>query len=160
MPVLIDTGDVLYGKLGVALCPVLGIADQDHKLVAYQYFTEINFVETVLARIRFQLKEIGQPQLDAVLSPPAAADEADSEAAHRRLKLGEKLYQAKNYAKALENVNKSIEKDPALAAAYVLKGRILVTMDKKDEARKAFGEALKLEPANAGASEGLKACDK
>ena len=101
MPVLIDAGDALYGKLGVALCPVLGITDQNHKLVAYEYFTKVNFVEVVQARIRHLLKEIDQRELDRVLNPPAAIPSADGDVAHRRFKLAEKLFQAKNYVKAL-----------------------------------------------------------
>ena len=160
MPVLIDAGDALYGKLGVVLSPVLGIADQDHKLVAYEYFTKVNFTEVVRARIRFLLKEINGQELERVLNPPAATPSVDADVARRRLKLGERLFQTKSYDKALENVNKSIEKDATVADAYALKGQIFAAQGNKDAARGAFAEALKLDPANASALEGMKASEK
>jgi hypothetical protein len=160
MPVLIDPGDALYGKLGVILCPVLGIADKDHKLVAYEYFTKINFTEVVRARIRYLLKEIDDQQLEQVLNPSGATAGSDADKARRRYKLAEKLYFAKNYAKALENVNDSLEKDQKVAATHALKGQILVALGNREAARAAFAEALKLDPTNATALEGLKAVEK
>ena len=160
MPVLIDAGDALYAKLRLALCPVVGIADQDHKLVACEYFTKVNFTEVVAGRIRFLLKEIDKAQLDRILNPPTAGTHGDdADLAHRRLMLAEKLLKAKSYEKALENVNKSIEKDSKSAAAYVLKGRIYSAQGNKDEARKAFGEALRIEPGNTNAIAGMKASE-
>jgi tetratricopeptide (TPR) repeat protein len=160
MPILIDAGDALYGKLGVMLCPVLGITDQDHKLVAYEYFTKVNFTEVVRARLRFLFKEIDEAELNRTLNPTSSSQGADAEKARRRLKLAEKLYLAKSYNKALENINDSLEKDKSDAAAYVLKGQILIAQGNKDGARAAFAEALKLEPANDSAKQGLNACDK
>jgi len=138
----------------------LGIADQDHKLVAYEYFTKVNFTEVVRARIRFLLKEINGQELERVLNPPAATPSVDADVARRRLKLGERLFQTKSYDKALENVNKSIEKDATVADAYALKGQIFAVQGNKDAARGAFAEALKLDPANASALEGMKASEK
>jgi hypothetical protein len=160
MPVLIDAGDALYGKLGVILCPVLGIADKDHKLVAYEYFTKINFTEVVRARIRYLLSEIDEQQLEQVLNPSGATTGGDAEKARRRYKLAEKLYFAKNYAKALENINDSLEKDQKVAATHALKGQILAAMGDREAARAAFAEALKLDPANTVALEGMKAIEK
>jgi tetratricopeptide (TPR) repeat protein len=160
MPVLIDVGDALYGKLGVALCPVLGIADRDHKLVAYEYFTKINFTDVVRARIQYLMKEITQQELERILNPPEATQGTGVESARLRLKLAEKLFLAKNYTKALENVNKSLEKDPTAVSAHVLKGNILAAQGNKEAARAAYAEALKLDPANASATEGLKAFEK
>ncbi|MBI5385151.1 MAG: tetratricopeptide repeat protein [Verrucomicrobia bacterium] len=157
MPVLIDAGDTLYGKLGVALTPVAGITDKDHKLVAYQPFSKVNYVEVVRARVRHLLKEITDEQLQAVLQPPAATQGGAASVARRYLKLAEKLLQAKNHGKALESVRKSLENDPALAAAHTLLGQILLAQDKPDDARKAFARALELDPNDAKASEGLKA---
>jgi hypothetical protein len=157
MPVLIDVGDALYGKLGVALTPVAGITDKDHKLVAYQPFSKINYVEAIRARVRHLLKEITDEQLQAVLQPPAATQGGSASVARRYLKLAEKLLQAKSPDKALENVRKSLENDPALAAAHTLLGQVLLAQSKPDEARKAFTRALELDPNDTQASDGLKA---
>ena len=73
MPILIDVGDVLYGKLGVSQLPVTGICDQQHRLVAYQPFMKVNYAAVVRARVRNLLKEISDEELAAVLNPPAGA---------------------------------------------------------------------------------------
>jgi tetratricopeptide (TPR) repeat protein len=159
MPVLIDVGDVLYGKLGVAQVPVTLICDQQHRLVAYQPFTKVNYGEVVRARVRNLLKEISDEELAAVLNPPAAFTDSDEAAAHRRLKLAAMLLQVKSYEKAIENVDVSIEMYPS-AAAYALRGDILVAQGKCSEAVSAFDQALKLDPQNARAVEGIKTCQE
>jgi tetratricopeptide (TPR) repeat protein len=160
MPVLIDAGDKLYGKFDVALEPVTFLCDRDHKLAAYQPFTKVNYGAVIEARIRYQLKEINDEQLAAVLNPPAATFSSDTGAAQRRLKLAEMLFKAKSYDKALESVNVCLEKDPALAAAYTLRGEILVAQDKCSEALPAFDQALKLDPKDARALQGKESCRK
>lgn len=159
MPVLVDVGDALYGRLGVALQPVVGITDKDHILVAYQPFTKVHYIEVIRARILHLLKEIDDQELAKVLDPPAATQGGDSAAARRRLHLAEKLFQAKNYEKALENVNSAIEKDPTLAAAHALRGEILAAQGRCPEALPAYRRALELDPADARALEGGKACE-
>jgi tetratricopeptide (TPR) repeat protein len=157
MPVLIDVGDVFYGKLGVAQEPVTVLFDQQHKLVAYQSFTKVNYAAVVTARIRYLLKEISDAELAAVLNPPAALTDSDEAAARRRLKLATMLFQAKSYPKALENVDASIAENPS-AAAYALRGDILAIQGNCPEAATAYGQALKLDPQNARALQGMKAC--
>ncbi len=158
MPVLIDVGDAFYGKLGVALCPVAGIADKNHKLVAYQPFTKVNYVAVIRARVRHLLGEINEQDLETVLKPPDTTKGRDAHATRSRLKLAGQLFQAGNHAKALEHVKKSLEGDPTQAEAHVLLGQILVAQGKPAEAAKAFAQALQLDPNNAKASDGLKAC--
>jgi tetratricopeptide (TPR) repeat protein len=157
MPVLIDVGDVLYGKLGVAQVPVMVLFDQQHKLVAYQSFTKVNYAAVVCARVRYLLKEITDEQLAAVLNPPAATTDSDESASLRRLKLAEMLFKSKSYDKALESVDASIDENPS-AAAYALRGDILAAQGKCPEAVEAFNQALKLDPQNARALQGMKTC--
>src|SRR6266540_5771607 len=47
MPVLVDQGDELYGRLGVRLHPVIGIADGQLKLLAYEPFHKINYCDRI-----------------------------------------------------------------------------------------------------------------
>jgi tetratricopeptide (TPR) repeat protein len=159
MPILIDVGDVLYGKLGVAQVPVTVICDQQHRLAAYQPFTKVNYAAVVRARVRNLLQEISDEELAAVLNPPVAHTDSSEAAALRRLNLAGKLFEAKLYEKALESVDASIERNPS-AAAYALRGDILVAQGKCSEAVSAFEEALKLEPQNARALQGIKTCRK
>ena len=125
MPVLIDQGDVLYGKLGVILHPSIGITDRDHRLLAYEPFKKVNYAAVIRAGIRHALKEISDEELDKILKPPPPSLTGDASVALRYFKLAEKQFQATNYVQALANINKSIEKDPGKATAHTLYGRIL-----------------------------------
>lgn len=158
MPVLVDVGDALYGRLGVALQPVVGITDKDHILVVYQPFTKVHYIEVIRARIRHLLKEIDDRELAKTLHPPAATSGGDAAAARRRFKLAERLFRSKNYEKALESVNIVIEKDPALAEAHALIGDILTARGNCPEALTAYRRALELDPADARAIRGTQTC--
>ena len=149
MPVLIDVGDELYGRLGLVLKPAVGIADQAHRLVAYQPYTKVNFIAVIRARLLHLLKEIDDEALERVLHPPAADSGGVTAAAHRRFKLAQKLFTAGQYAKALENVTISLQKDDRVAATHALRGQILAAMGEFGEARLAYDRALALDPAGA-----------
>jgi tetratricopeptide (TPR) repeat protein len=157
IPILIDVGDIQYGKLGVSQLPVTAMCDQQHRLAAYQPFMKVNYAAVIRARVRNLLKEISDEELAAVLNPPAAHTDSGEAAALRRLNLAGKLFDAKIYDKALESVDLSIDKNPS-AAAYALRGEILVVQGKCLEAATAFNAALKLDPQNARALHGLKTC--
>jgi hypothetical protein len=156
MPVLIDTGDELYGRLGVALSPNIGITDKQHKLLADLPFAKVNYTTVIRGHIRHLLMEISDAELQSILNPPAAIQGGDAEVARRRLKYAEKLFQSRQDEEALKNVQKALEKDPKLAAAYALQGQILSAHGRRDEALKAFDEALKLDPSNEAARSGKK----
>jgi len=157
MPVLIDQGDTLYGKFGVVLHPVVGITDQNRRLVAYQPFAEVNYANFIRAQIQHALKEIPDDELAAVMEPTALNLSGDASVAHRFLRLAEKQFQNTNYGQALANVQKSLGKNPT-AEAYVLQGRVLLAQGQRAEALVAFKEALKLDSQNSTALESIKAC--
>jgi len=70
--------------------------------------------------------------------------------------LAGKQFQSTNYTQALSNINTSLEKNPT-AEAYSLRGRILAAQGNSAEALAAFEAALKLDPQDATALEGIKA---
>lgn len=148
MPVLIDHEDTLYSRLGVVLEPAVGIADSEHRLVAYQPYTKVNFIAVVRARIQHLLKEIDDEALARVLAPPRADNGGQPAAAHRRFKLAQKLFQTRQYAKALENITLSLEKDGSVAASHALHGQILAALGDTEGARAAYERALQLDPAD------------
>jgi len=156
MPVLIDTGDALYGRLGLALTPVVGLADREHKLAAYLPFAKVNYSEIIRAHLRRLLGEITEEEMNQILKPPEMIQGSDPELARRRFKLAEKLFQLGSFDKAMESAKRSLEKDPSSAAAHALLGQILAAQGKKAEASKAFEAALKLEPTNEAALKGAK----
>jgi len=155
MPVLIDQSDALYGKFGVVLHPVVGITDQNRKLIAYQPFAKVNYKAFICAQVRHALKEITDEELAEILKPTAAVLGGEASVAHRFLRLAEKQFQVKNYHQALANIQKSLEKNPT-AAAHSLQGRILAAQEKSAEAAAAFEAALKLDPKDPAALEGNK----
>jgi len=160
MPVLIDAGDALYGRLGVALTPVIGITDKDHKLAAYQPFAKVNYSEVIRARIRQVLGEINNDEMEKALRPGEIIQGSDAEVARRRFRLAEKLFQAGSYEKARAGAKKSIEKDPTSAPAHTLLGQILAVQGSRAEALRAFERALELDPMNAAALEGKRSCQE
>jgi len=156
MPILIDVGDALYGKLGLALTPVVGITDSNHLLSAYLPFTQVNYAEIIKTQIRYVLGEIDAQQMKGILDPPTVTQGSDAEIARRRFKLAGKLFEGKNYEKALESAKKSIEKDSSVPAVHVLLGQILAAQSNFVGARSAFDQALKLDPGNTNALAGKK----
>ena len=156
MPVLIDQGDALYGKFGVVLHPVIGVTDCDRRLVAYQPFAKVNYEAFMRAQVRHALGEITDAERDEVLKPQAAILGGDASVAHRYFRLAEKQFQSTNYDQALANLQKSLDKNPT-AAAWSLQGRVLLAQGKRPEALAAFEAALKLDPQDATALEGIKA---
>ncbi len=159
MPVLLDRGDAYYGRLGVRLHPVIGIAGADHRLAAYEHFMAVNMEERVRARIRRALGEIGDAEVERVLEPPRAAVESGPAAAARRwVNLARTLLQAKNAEKARETARKALEADPRSAAAHAVLGQALAAEGKCAEAIPSFAEALRLDPKEPAALAGKAAC--
>lgn len=150
MPVLIDRGDKLYGKLGALLHPVVGITDAGHRLAAYEPFAKVNYPAILRAQIRHALGEITDAQLAETLNPVAAPLGGDASVAHRYLRLAEKQFQQTNYNQALANLRKSLEKNPT-AEAYSLQGRIYQAQGKPAEAAAAFESAKKCDAKDANA---------
>jgi tetratricopeptide (TPR) repeat protein len=157
MPVLIDAGDALYGRLGVVLHPVVGVTDERRRLVAYQPFAKVNYHAFMKAQVQHALKEITDAELDEVMHPQAAVLGGDASVAHRFFRLAEKQFQKTNDVQALASVQKSLDKNPT-ADAWTLRGRILLAESNRVDAAAAFAAALKLDPQAAEAQAGLKAC--
>jgi tetratricopeptide (TPR) repeat protein len=159
MPVLVDEGDQLYGKLGVRLHPVIGIADDKQKLLDYLPFHKINYCDMVRVRVRRALGEVDQAAVDRVDRPPRALmpNEVPGAQARRQVKLGERFL-AKQPARAAEHARTAIEKQPDLAAAHALLGRALAAQGRCAEALPAFAEALRLDPKSKAAADGQKSC--
>lgn len=156
-PVLVDRDDALYGRLGVRLHPVVGIADRSLRLVAYEHFRKINFREIVLARLRVALGELREADMARVLEPERATTGSPEAEARRHLNLARALWKRGNGPKALESVRRSLAAAPS-AAAWALQGEILAAGRDCAGARAAFQAALKIDPADAVSRQGLQGC--
>jgi tetratricopeptide (TPR) repeat protein len=160
MPVLVDEGDGLYGRLGVRLHPVVGIADAQFKLVAYEPFHKINYCDRIRGRIRLALHEIDAAELDRIDNPPKALfpNEIKGAVTKRHVKMGEALLRTKQYAKAADEARQVLAKEPDYAPAHVLLGRALAAQGRCADARASYERALALDPKDAAALEGKERC--
>lgn len=157
---LLDKGDELYGALGVALHPVVGIADGKRKLASYLPFMELNYCDAVVGSVRRTLGEITQAQLDAILHPAPVTQGGTTQVARRYARMAEKLLAAGDGAAAEASARKSIEADAQGAAGHAVLGAALAAQGKCDDAKKAYKKALSIDPKEPLALEGAKGCQK
>src|SRR5512138_2357047 len=158
MPVLVDEGDALYGKLGIRLHPVVLIVDAKRRLTASEPFREINYCDRIRVRIRFLLREVPEAEIAKVDNPAASPlPHSDQGVARRHFNFARGLLRINQLDKAAEEIQKSLAIVPT-AAAYALHGQILAAQGKCPEAVRAFDAALKIEPGNAVAQDGRKVC--
>lgn len=159
MPVLVDAGDALYGRLGVRLHPVIGIVDGKGKLVAYEPFREINYRDRVRARILWVLGELTEADVAKVDDPPRSVTHTDEGVAIRYVNFARQLHRIHLDDKALAELDKSVATFPT-AAAHALRGEILAGRGDCPGAVAAFEAALKIDPAERSAREGMKTCGR
>ena len=161
MPVLIDQGDVLYGRLGVRLHPSIGVTNEKFQLVAYEPFHEINYCDRVRGKIRFALHEINEAEVDKIDNPDRAAMPNDIKGAvsTRFVKMGEMYLAMKQYDKAAAQARQVLASDPQFAPAHVLLGDALNGLGKCGEAGASYATAQQLDPKLASAiTEKRRAC--
>lgn len=156
-PVLVDADDALYGALGVRLHPVVGLCDRQQRLAAYEPFRQVNFAEILRGRIRVMLGEATEAEMARVLEPEKATTGSPAAEARRYFNLARVLWSRKNPAKALEAVTRSLAIAPT-APAWALQGQILAAGGDCPAARPLFEKALKIDPTEPVAIEGLKGC--
>jgi tetratricopeptide (TPR) repeat protein len=157
MPVLVDEGDALYGKLGIRLHPVIGIVDGQRKLTAFEPFRQINYCDRVKVRIRLALGEATEADVAKVDQPDQTVTHTDAGVARRHLNFARQLLRLRQHEKALDEVKKSLAFAPS-ADGYALQGEVLTALRRCPDALRAYDAALKLDPANAAARDGKKSC--
>jgi tetratricopeptide (TPR) repeat protein len=157
-PVLVDRGDELYGRLGVALHPVVVIVGRDRRLAAFEPFRSVDFCAVVTARVRHALGETGDAELQAALEPPQSKEGGDEQVAARFRALAQMQLKSGSPDKALDSIRRSLEKAPKVAAAHAVLGEVLAAQGRCADALPAFREALALDTANAAAKAGIERC--
>lgn len=157
MPILVDEGDALYGKLGIRLHPVIGIVDAQRKLVAFEPFRQINYCDRVRVRIRWSLGEATDADVARTDAPEPSITRTEGGVARRHLQLARQLHRIQQDDRALEEVRKSLGFAPS-ADAYALEGQILVALRRCPEGVRSFDAALRLEPSHPAAKEGKRSC--
>ncbi len=157
MPVLVDTGDALYAKLGVRLHPIIGIVDARRTLTAWEPFRKINYCERTRVRVRYLLGEVSQAEIAKVDEPEESKTRTEDGVARRHLNFARMLLEMSDHQQALAEVQKALLISPS-AAAYALQGEILAALGKCPDATRAFEAALRIEPGNAVAQAKRSSC--
>jgi tetratricopeptide (TPR) repeat protein len=157
--VLVDDGDQLYGRLGVRVHPVVGLADRTGRLRAYEPYRQINFREIVLGRLRWLLGDLTEAELSRILEPPKATSGSPQAEAGRRLALARQLFRRGNAEKALEWARRSLAVAPS-AGAYALAGEVLASQGQCAQALPLLEAALKLNPAEPRAGQVRATCGR
>jgi hypothetical protein len=145
MPVLVDEADALYGDLGVAMHPSAGIFGKDRKLVGFQPFRQINYLDAMRGRVRFALGEIDEAALATILDPPPTPLlSTGGGRAKARLKLARTLLASGMVDGAIENARAGIALEPELADAHVALAEALAKGGKCDESAREIAAARRL----------------
>jgi tetratricopeptide (TPR) repeat protein len=159
MPVVLDEGDELYGRLGIRLHPMVALVDGAFRVASIEMYRQIDYCEIIKARLRFMLGEIDAAAVQAVLEPPKGtmpgADPRD--VARRDVNLGRRLLQRGAPQKALQSAEKALAR-AELPQAWVLKGDALAALGDCAAARTAYARALALDPKDEAALAGPEAC--
>jgi tetratricopeptide (TPR) repeat protein len=161
MPVLVDTGDALYGRLGIRLHPVVGMVDRSGKLAAFEPFRQINYCDRIRIRVKLLLGEATEADVARVDDPaPTPLPHSDGGVSMRHVNFARRLHDINQDDQALVELQKAMALAPN-AGAWALRGEILSNRRRCAEAMQAFDAALKLDAANAVALQGKrKGCKK
>jgi tetratricopeptide (TPR) repeat protein len=148
MPVLVDQDDALYGKIGVRLHPVVGVANDKLELVAYEPFHKINYCDRIRGKIRYALHEIDLAEMQRTEHPPKALfpNEIKGAVERRHVRMGENFLRTKQYEKALGQAQEVLRRNPGFAPAHTLLGDALAAQGNCAEAAKAWDQARALDP--------------
>jgi hypothetical protein len=72
IPVLVDDGDELYGRLGIQVHPDVIVLDDQQRLVAHEPWRKVHFCDRVRGKIQFALHEIDDAEMRRSEDPSAA----------------------------------------------------------------------------------------
>jgi hypothetical protein len=114
IPVLVDAGDRLYGKLEIRQHPLVVVADGKGKVALAQPYVRLRYCEIVSAHVRYLLKEIDAAQLEAALHPSRASfpDDDKGDVARRWVNMGRREVEAGRCDRALASFGKALEISP------------------------------------------------
>ncbi|MBI5444651.1 MAG: hypothetical protein HY900_25980 [Deltaproteobacteria bacterium] len=159
LPVLLDEGDAYYAELGLSQLPAVVIFDKGRKLAVLQTFTKLNFCDHVFTQVRRTLGEISEAEARADLDPTPIPIRGEASAAMRHVKKAQLLLRNGDTEKALVAAREGVAMDDKLAAAHGTVGSCLAAAGNCAAAKEAFDKALALDPADARALGGKKACE-
>lgn len=146
MPILLDVGDALYGRLGVRLHPLVAVLDGAGRLAAWEPFREINQRARIDVRVRWLLGEAAEAEIASVDAPARSeTGPTDEGRAKGHLNFARRLLAIGDRDAALAEVRKALALAPS-AGAYALEGEVLAALGRCPDARRAFDAARRLAP--------------
>jgi hypothetical protein len=115
VPVLIDEGDALYGKLEIRQHPLVVVTDGNGSIQVAQPYVKLRYCDIIRAHVKYLLKEIDAAQLHAVLNPPRSAFPSDDKnnIVRRFVKMGRREIAAGRCDKALHSFGQALEIEPS-----------------------------------------------
>jgi tetratricopeptide (TPR) repeat protein len=158
--VLVDENDALYDKLGIRLHPMVALVDQKFRLAAVEMYRQVEYCDIIRARIKILLGEADQAALDKAINPEKSAlpgRDDPQRKAMRDVNLARRMLEIGQPDLAMKSAQRALEIAP-VAEAYAVMGDAWQKKGNCAAARKAYDSALKLDPKDARAIAGQKAC--
>ncbi len=159
LEVLIDSGDRLYGEMGVRLYPTMGIADSGGMLRASLPYTKVNYMGALQAHLRHALGQTDDATLDLALHPTSIDVGSHEAEVGRQLKFAQMLWDREKKEKALAKAQEAVEAAPELADPHALVGFFQVEMGNCEDGRENLNRALAIDPDHPKARAALSECD-
>jgi peroxiredoxin len=160
LPVLVDTEETLYAAAGVRTLPAIVLVDRARRVVAVEPFHQVDYCDVFVARVQQALGKLTDDEVATALAPDATrlpGANAPADVAHRHLSLARRLLAARSFDQAHLNVRRALVLAPS-AEAWRVEGEVFAAEGKCPAAVRAFDSALTLDPEDAGASAGRRAC--
>lgn len=160
LPLLVDAEDALYAAAGVRIHPAIVLADRTRRVVALEPFHPLGLCDVIVARVQRALGRIGDAEMERAVAPAATrlpGADAPLAVAHRHVALARRLLAARSFRQAHESARQALGVAPS-AEAWRVEGEIFAAERDCPEALRAFERALALDPQDAAASAGRRAC--
>lgn len=160
LPVLVDTAEALYAAAGLRTLPAIVLVDRARRVVAAEPFHQVDYCDVFVARVQQALGKLTDVEVAKALAPEATrlpGANAPAEVAQRHVSLARRLLATRSFEQAHLNVRKALALAPS-AEAWRVEGEVFAAEGQCAAAVRAFESALTLDPEDAGASAGRRAC--
>jgi hypothetical protein len=119
VPVLLDPGDALYGRLQIRQHPLVLVADGEGTVTLSQPYVRVRYCEIVWAHVRYLLGELDEAALEKELHPARADFPSDDKAnvAKRYVTMGKREAAMGKCDRAQRSFAKALELHPGDADA-------------------------------------------
>ena len=157
-PLVLDRDRAIYGSFGVFAYPTITMFGQDGKL-AYQFGSNtLNIGQRIDGCVRFLSGDIDAAKLEKIIHPVVDKIDPERARAERYYKFAKNLFDRKQFSKARQIVESSLENYTEHAPSYSLYGYILIREGNYALGLEQFERALKVDPGLEEAKAGRQLC--